>query len=109
MGGVYARTRTDETLHLRGLSAFDDTKKNLGVFGELNYRLSDRWTLTTGLRYQEDRIERSGNSVLAPRPLDYQKTSRPSCRKSPWPSPRPRTGPSAAWSAAATPAACRST
>ncbi|WP_422766278.1 TonB-dependent receptor domain-containing protein [Pseudomonas aeruginosa] len=39
-----------------------------------NYRLSDRWTLTTGLRYQEDRIERSGNSVLAPRPLDYQKT-----------------------------------
>ncbi|MBK1563594.1 TonB-dependent receptor [Pseudomonas aeruginosa] len=75
MGGVYyARTRTDETLHLRGLSAFDDTKKNLGVFGELNYRLSDRWTLTTGLRYQEDRIERSGNSVLAPRPLDYQKT-----------------------------------
>lgn len=40
----------------------------------LNYRLSDRWTLTTGLRYQEDRIERSGNSVLAPRPLDYQKT-----------------------------------
>ncbi|MCB2600452.1 TonB-dependent receptor, partial [Listeria monocytogenes] len=58
----------------RGLSAFDDTKKNLGVFGELNYRLSDRWTLTTGLRYQEDRIERSGNSVLAPRPLNYQQT-----------------------------------
>lgn len=111
MGGVYyARTRTDETLHLRGLSAFDDTKKNLGVFGELNYRLSDRWTLTTGLRYQEDRIERSGNSVLAPRPLDYQKTFSAFLPKVSWPSPRPRTGPSAAWSAAATtPAACRST
>src|SRR5690606_9359625 len=77
MAGVfYARTTSDETLNLRGLSAFDDTKKNLGVFGELNYRLTERWTLNTGLRYQEDRIERLGNSVLAPTALDYQQTFR---------------------------------
>ncbi|WP_460423447.1 TonB-dependent receptor [Pseudomonas sp. ZL2] len=75
MGGIYyAHTKTDETLNLRGLSAFDDTKENLGIFGELNYRLSDRWTLSTGLRYQQDHIERQGNSVLAPTALDYGKT-----------------------------------
>lgn len=110
MGGVYyARTRTDETLHLRGLSAFDDTKKNLGV-RRAELPPERPLTLTTGLRYQEDRIERSGNSVLAPRPLDYQKTFSAFLPKVSWPSPRPRTGPSAAWSAAATTlAACRST
>ncbi|WP_236186102.1 TonB-dependent receptor [Pseudomonas protegens] len=75
MGGIYyARTRTDETLNLRGRSAFDDTKTNLGIFGELNYRLTDLWTLSTGLRYQQDHIERTGNSVLAPGALNYDKT-----------------------------------
>ncbi|AZD86858.1 TonB-dependent receptor [Pseudomonas chlororaphis subsp. piscium] len=75
MGGLYyAHTKTDETLNLRGLSAFDDTKENFGLFGELHYRLTERWTLSTGLRYQQDRIERLGNSVLAPQALDYQKT-----------------------------------
>ncbi|ROL62800.1 TonB-dependent receptor [Pseudomonas vranovensis] len=75
MGGIYyAHTKTDETLNLRGLSAFDDTKENLGIFGELNYRLSERWTLSTGLRFQQDHIERQGNSVLAPTALDYEKT-----------------------------------
>ncbi|WP_031320050.1 TonB-dependent receptor [Pseudomonas piscis] len=75
MGGVYyARTRTDESLNLRGRSVFDDTKTNLGIFGELHYRLSDLWTLSTGLRYQQDHVERDGNSVLAPRALNYDKT-----------------------------------
>ncbi|SDQ90128.1 Outer membrane receptor proteins, mostly Fe transport [Pseudomonas sp. UC 17F4] len=75
MGGIYyAHTKTDETLNLRGLSAFDDTKENLGIFGELSYRLSERWTLSTGLRFQQDHIERQGNSVLAPTALDYEKT-----------------------------------
>lgn len=70
--GVYvARTRSDETLLLSGLSTFDDTKENLGVFGDLSIRLTDRWTLGTGLRYQQDRIDREGRSVLAPTALDY--------------------------------------
>lgn len=74
-GGIYyARTSTDESLLLRGLSAFDDTKKNLGVFGELNLRLTDRWTLSSGLRYQQDEVVRNGSSVLAPTPLGYTKT-----------------------------------
>ncbi|TFF55686.1 MULTISPECIES: TonB-dependent receptor [Comamonas] len=74
-GGIYyARTNTDESLLLRGLSAFDDTKKNLGIFGELNLRLTDRWTLSSGLRYQQDEVVRNGSSVLAPTPLGYTKT-----------------------------------
>ena len=75
VSGVYiARTKSDESLLLSGLSSFDDTKENFGLFGELNYRLNDRWTLSSGLRYQQDRIDRQGTSVLAPGPLDYQKT-----------------------------------
>ena len=74
-GGIYyARTNTDESLLLRGLSAFDDTKKNLGIFGELNLRLTDRWNLSSGLRYQQDEVVRNGSSVLAPTPLGYTKT-----------------------------------
>ncbi|AXK67830.1 TonB-dependent receptor [Burkholderia sp. IDO3] len=74
-GGVYyAHTDTDESLLLRGLSAFDDTKRNLGLFGEVNYRLTDRWTLNTGLRYQQDEVQRNGTSVLAPHPLNYAET-----------------------------------
>lgn len=73
--GVYvARTQSDETLLLSGLSTFDDTKENLGVFGDLSIRLTDRWTLGTGLRYQQDRIDREGRSVLAPTALDYNKS-----------------------------------
>ena len=75
MGGLYyAHTSSDEILYLSGISAFDDTKRNLGVFGELNYRLTERWTLSTGLRFQQDQIERSGTSVYAGNPLDYDKT-----------------------------------
>lgn len=74
-GGVYvARTTSDESLTLGGKSLFDDTKENLGVFGELNTRLSERWTLTTGLRYQRDQIERSGTSPYASGALDYKHT-----------------------------------
>ena len=69
-----AKTKSDESLLLSGLSTFDDRKENLGVFGDVSYRLTDRWTLGSGLRYQEDRIEREGRSVLAPTPLDYEKT-----------------------------------
>ncbi|WLS10563.1 TonB-dependent receptor (plasmid) [Shinella sumterensis] len=73
-GLYYARTHTDEALYLSGLSSFDDTKRNLGLFGEMSYRFAERWTLTTGLRYQNDRIERAGSSVFAPTPVDFDTT-----------------------------------
>jgi outer membrane receptor protein involved in Fe transport len=73
-GLYYARTHTDEALYLSGLSSFDDTKRNLGLFGEVSYRFAERWTLTTGVRYQNDRIERVGSSVFAPSPVDFDTT-----------------------------------
>ncbi|MBB3808552.1 TonB-dependent receptor [Pseudochelatococcus contaminans] len=73
-GFFYAHTSTDEDLYLNGTSTFDDTKRNLGVFGELSYRLTDKWTFTGGLRYQQDQIERLGTSVYTRTPVDYDKT-----------------------------------
>jgi len=74
-GLYYAHTKTDEFLNLtQGISTFDDTKRNLGLFGEVSYRFAERWTLTTGLRYQNDRIERIGRAAVAPTPVDFDTT-----------------------------------
>ncbi|WP_049824689.1 TonB-dependent receptor [Rhodopseudomonas palustris] len=73
-GVYYGYTKTDEVLYLSGLSTFDDRKSNLGVFGELTYKLTDRWTLNGGLRTQHDHIQRLGVSVYAPGPVDYDNT-----------------------------------
>lgn len=73
-GLYYANTKTDEILYLSGISSFDDTKRNLGIFGEVSYRFAERWTLTTGLRYQNDQVERIGKSVFAPTPVDFDTT-----------------------------------
>lgn len=73
-GVYYGYTKADEILYLSGISTFDDRKTNLGVFGELTYRLTDRWTLTGGLRSQHDHIQRAGLSVYAPQRIDYDNT-----------------------------------
>lgn len=74
-GGLYlARTTSDDTLNIRGISDFDDEKNNLGIYAEMRYRLTDQWALTGGMRYQRDQIERSGTSSYATDPLDYDKT-----------------------------------
>lgn len=78
-GIFYAHTQADEVLYLRGtynnsVSTFDDTKDNLGIFSELSYRLTDQWTLTGGLRYQTDRIQRAGRSVYSARAVDFDET-----------------------------------
>lgn len=64
-GIYYAHTNADEVLYLRGTSRFNDTKDNLGLFSELSYRLTDQWTLTGGLRYQQDQIQRAGYRTLS--------------------------------------------
>ena len=74
VGLYYAHTKADEFLYLRGTSSFDDTKDNLGLFGEMTYRLNDQWKLTGGLRYQQDRIQRQGLSVYSPDTVDFDKT-----------------------------------
>lgn len=73
--GLYlARTTSDDILFIRGTSEFDDEKNHLGLYSEMTYRLTDRWTLTGGLRYQRDSIERSGTSSFATSALDYDET-----------------------------------
>ncbi|MBP1849566.1 outer membrane receptor protein involved in Fe transport [Rhizobium halophytocola] len=75
VGAYYAHTTADEALvSFNGLSSFDDTKDNFGLYSELSYRLTDQWTLTGGLRYQRDQVQRSGNSVFASTDLDYDET-----------------------------------
>lgn len=81
VGLFYNRTRSDETLHTLGrtgvgISAFDDKKENIGLFTELTRRLSDRWRLTAGLRYQRDHIQRSGTTPYTLTPLRYDETFR---------------------------------
>lgn len=73
-GLFYNRTRSDETLVVTVPSVFDDVKENIGLFSELSYRLTDRWRLTGGLRYQHDHIQRNGTSNLAALPMAYDQT-----------------------------------
>lgn len=66
--GLYAsRTTSDETLLLSysGDPVFEDTKDNVGLFTEIDYRINDAWTLTGGLRFESDRIQRTGQSTSA--------------------------------------------
>jgi outer membrane receptor protein involved in Fe transport len=71
VGLYYAHTKADEVLYLSGTSTFDDTKDNLGLFSELTYRLDDQWSMTGGLRYQHDWIQRKGLSVYSPDKVDF--------------------------------------
>lgn len=73
-GLYYAHTRSDDTLYLRGVTDFDDTKRNLGLFGEVSYRLTDQMTVTGGLRFQQDQVQRVGTSSFTRQPLDYDTT-----------------------------------
>lgn len=74
VGLFYNRTRSDEKLVMTVVSPFDDVKENVGMFSELTYRLTDRWRVTGGLRYQHDNIQRKGTTNLANAPLDYNET-----------------------------------
>ena len=80
VAGLYASyTHSDERLLLpfNGSPDFDDTKSNIGVFAEVDYRFTDAWTLTGGLRFESDRIQRTGQSTttsFVPVEFDYDET-----------------------------------
>lgn len=75
LAGYYvSHTASEESLNLRGDTYYDDTKNNIGLFGEANYRFADRWMLTGGLRFESDRVERKGYSSFASSDLDYDET-----------------------------------
>ncbi|WP_158970845.1 TonB-dependent receptor [Chachezhania sediminis] len=76
MGLWAAYTTADEVLNQGGISTFKDQKHNLGLFGELTWRMTDRWTLNAGLRYERDQIQRSGtvSPFFAKSNLNYAET-----------------------------------
>lgn len=73
--GIYvARTDSAEILFTRGTSQYDDQKDNLGLFVDVTYKFAERWTLNGGLRYQRDRVRRTGTSNFANSALNYDRT-----------------------------------
>jgi len=78
-GVFFSHTQSDESLMLtfNGNPAFEDSKDNFGIFTEVDYRISESWTLTGGLRFESDRIKRSGESTttaFVPANFDYDET-----------------------------------
>ncbi|YBV94121.1 TonB-dependent receptor (plasmid) [Phyllobacteriaceae bacterium JZ32] len=61
-GVYYSHVTSNDTLYLRGVSDFDDTKDSLGLFTEITWRFTERWALTGGLRYQFDHVQRYGSA-----------------------------------------------
>ncbi|WP_273688948.1 TonB-dependent receptor [Ketogulonicigenium vulgare] len=76
LAGLFVRrVEADEALRLTaGNSSFDDTKINIGVFGEATWNFAERWSLNAGLRLQSDQIERLGTSYAATLPATYDQT-----------------------------------
>ena len=75
VAGVYiSRNSSDETLLLRGTSVFDDQKDSFGLYTEATWQFDNPWSVTGGLRYQRDRVQRSGTSSYAQGALDYDET-----------------------------------
>jgi iron complex outermembrane recepter protein len=76
VGLFYNHTKSDELLEYLGISTFDDTKNNFGIYGEMTYRLDDQWSVTGGLRYQWDHVQRYGTvtSALANEGANYNET-----------------------------------
>ncbi|WEX08018.1 TonB-dependent receptor [Chelativorans sp. AA-79] len=65
-GLFYRIVEADEALHFLGGIDFRDSKESLGIYSEMTYRLTDRWSVTGGLRYQRDSMTRTGNYAGTP-------------------------------------------
>jgi iron complex outermembrane receptor protein len=70
VGLFLRRTEADEALHFLGGIEFKDEKDSMGLYTEMTYRLTDRWSVTGGLRYQHDAMERNGTYVTSPVEFD---------------------------------------
>jgi len=75
-GVYYQKTSQDEFTDFAGFGLgdgfFDDKTEAFGVFGELTVSPVSRLFLTAGLRYQEDRQDRSGGFPILP-PIVYDR------------------------------------
>lgn len=70
-GIFYDHITSDDKLYVRGMSTFHDVKDSLGLFSEATWRFADQWALTGGLRYQYDRVQRSGTTSYSRYALDF--------------------------------------
>lgn len=70
-GIFYDNIVSDDQLYTRGYSTFHDEKNSVGVFTEGTWRFADQWALTGGLRYQYDRVQRTGTTSFSQYALDF--------------------------------------
>lgn len=63
---------------LSGIGWFRDTQDSLGIFGEASWTIARHMLLTAGLRFQQDRQERTGalGTPAGGIPLDFDRTFR---------------------------------
>lgn len=80
LGGLHVlRTDLDQDIDLRavfGIGAFDDRQGSVGFFGDAEWQLTRKFSLTAGLRYQRDSQRRVG-SIAGARvllPIDFDAT-----------------------------------
>jgi Outer membrane receptor for ferrienterochelin and colicins len=72
LGLFVSKTKSDETLYIRGTNVYDDTKMSYGLFAEATYRFTDQLSLTGALRFQQDHTERDGYYLSYA--VDYDET-----------------------------------
>lgn len=73
-GIFYDHIVSDDLLYVRGTSSFHDVKDSVGLFTEGTWRFADQWALTGGLRYQYDRVQRSGTTSFSRYALDFDES-----------------------------------
>ena len=62
-GVFYTNTDQTDTSFIRGVFSTDDKQQSLGLYSQLTYDLTDRLSVTGGLRYQYDEQARNGTFV----------------------------------------------
>ncbi len=75
LGAYYQNDNTDEFIDFSaflGIGEFEDTQTSVGLFGEVNYQVTERLDVTAGLRYQRDSQDRDG--TIGAFTVDFDKT-----------------------------------
>jgi iron complex outermembrane recepter protein len=73
-GIIYDHHVSDDRLYVRGTSSFHDVKDSVGLFSEGTWRFADQWALTGGLRYQYDRVQRTGTTSYSRYAMNFDES-----------------------------------
>lgn len=71
LGIFYTRTEQDDAIFLGSNQELDDVQQALGIYGRLTVDLTERLSVTGGLRYQYDDQVRTGTFFF---PVDFEET-----------------------------------